>query len=223
MSCVISLTNKSESVASLCSADPDLATAINKIGELTYAPYVDSFHFLVDTIVGQMLSNKVADVISSRLALKCDGHISVDMLSKLSLMDFQSIGISKNKAKSIIGLADFIRQKPEYFGVLQYMSDGDVVKSLTSLYGIGTWTAKMYLIFVLNRQDVLPFEDGAFLQAYRWLYRTSNLSPAAIIERCNCWHPYASIASRYLYRILDMGYTKYPSVYDLDKEPVFQR
>ena len=68
--------------------------------------------------------------------------------------------------------------------------------------------AKMYLIFTLNRMDVLPYEDVAFLQTYAWLYNKKYLQPAAIIKRCKKWKPYSSIAARYFYYALDMGLTK---------------
>lgn len=88
------------------------------------------------------------------------------------------------------------------------MSDQEIIRELTSIKGIGIWTAKMYLIFVLDRPNVLPYEDGAFLQAYRWAYKTDNLSPDAIKKKCKKWSPYSSIAARYLYRALDTGLTK---------------
>jgi DNA-3-methyladenine glycosylase II len=63
----------------------------------------------------------------------------------------------------------------------------------------------MYLIFVLNRLDVLPYEDGAFLQTYKWLYGTDDIRHSSIKEKCAPWTPYASLAARYLYRALDGG------------------
>nr|DAO73628.1 MAG TPA: 3-methyladenine DNA glycosylase [Caudoviricetes sp.] len=66
----------------------------------------------------------------------------------------------------------------------------------------------MYLIFCLNRQDILPYEDVAFLQGYRWAYKTDDCSPSSIQKRCKKWKPYSSIASRYMYRALDTGLTK---------------
>lgn len=74
----------------------------------------------------------------------------------------------------------------------------------------------MYLIFVLDRQDILPYEDGAFLQSYRWLYKTIDCSPASIKSKCKKWSPYSSIAARYLYHALDLGLTK--SEFHLFKE-----
>ena len=65
-----------------------------------------------------------------------------------------------------------------------------------------------YLLFVLNRQDILPLEDVAFLQAYGWLYKTQDRSRSSVEKKCRKWKPYSSIAARYLYRALDDGYTK---------------
>ena len=90
------------------------------------------------------------------------------------------------------------------------MSDTEVYKKLTKIRGIGSWTAKMYLLFVLDRQDILPIEDVAFLQSYRWMYKTDDVSKESVLKKCRKWKPYSSIAARYLYRALDMGLTKEP-------------
>lgn len=89
---------------------------------------------------------------------------------------------------------------------------GWLVSELVALRGIGNWTAKMYLLFVLNRTDILPYEDGAFLQAYRWLYQTQDTRPVSIKNHCKVWKPYESIAARYMYRLVDNCYTKYASI-----------
>ena len=75
-------------------------------------------------------------------------------------------------------------------------------RRLTKLRGIGEWVAHMYLIFVLDRQDILPTTDVAFIQVYEWLYKTS------VEKKLKKWKPYSSIAARYFYRALDEGYTK---------------
>ena len=88
------------------------------------------------------------------------------------------------------------------------MTDEDVIKTITSIHGLGMWSAKMYLIFVLNRQDVLPFEDVAFLQGYAWCYKTNKLDKDSITKKLKKLQPYRSIVARYLYKALDYGYTK---------------
>ena len=63
-------------------------------------------------------------------------------------------------------------------------------------------------MFVLNRLNILPTNDAAFIQSYKWLYKTNDISENSIRKKCNKWHPYSSIASRYLYQALDTGLTK---------------
>ena len=75
---------------------------------------------------------------------------------------------------------------------------------LTALPGIGPWSAKMHLIFVLGRENVVPYEDGAFVQAYRRLYGEEATKENAL-RRARRWAPYASYAARLLYRALDGG------------------
>lgn len=99
-------------------------------------------------------------------------------------------------------------RKNNMFGRITKKDDEEVIKELTTIRGIGKWTAKMYLLFVLDRQDILPIEDGAFLQSYKWLYKTDDISRTSIEKKCKKWKPYSSIATRYLYRALDIGMTK---------------
>lgn len=61
----------------------------------------------------------------------------------------------------------------------------------------------MYLIFILNRNDILPTEDVAFLQEYEWLYKTTNHSPTSVKNKHKKWTPYSSSTAQYLYRALD--------------------
>jgi DNA-3-methyladenine glycosylase II len=97
------------------------------------------------------------------------------------------------------------------------LSDEEVSKRLTSIKGIGNWTAKMYLLFFLQREDILPYEDGAFLQSYKWLYNTSKVDKESITKRCKKWKPYTSIGARYLYKALDNGLVNEPIKNFLDE------
>lgn len=76
------------------------------------------------------------------------------------------------------------------FDKMDTLSDEEVICTLTKLHGIGNWTAKMFLIFVLNCPDVLPVEDGAFLRTYRWVYKTDDCSEKAVSKKCRKWKPY---------------------------------
>ena len=120
----------------------------------------------------------------------------------------RAVGVSYSKANYIKNLTEAVINKQLDFSELPNLDDDTVFKKITSVRGLGSWSAKMYLIFVLNRQNILPFEDSAFLQSYSWLYNTDELKPASIKKKCAKWKPYSSIAARYLYRALDTGLTK---------------
>jgi DNA-3-methyladenine glycosylase II len=204
----IKYTIDSPEIKALSASDSRLTALINRYGDLEYELHTDGFTFLVETIVGQMLSNKVSDVITSRLHNVCGGYISIDAIRGLAQSELKSVGLSGQKTSYIKGLAEEVHENPRLLKELDGLSDDALVKRLTAIKGIGSWSAKMYLIFVLDRKDVLPFEDGAFLQAYKWLYSTEDVSRNSIEENCRRWSPWASVASRYLYRALDSGYTK---------------
>ena len=120
----------------------------------------------------------------------------------------KSIGISDSKVVAIRSLTDKITSGELDLYELNKCSDETIVKILLSLRGIGNWTVKMYMLFVLDKQDILTFEDAAFLQSYCWIYKTNNRNKETVIKKCQKWNPCSSIAPRYLYHALDMGLTK---------------
>ncbi len=197
-----------ESVQYLSRKDKKLSKVIDVIGDIECNIHPEPFEFVVGEIVGQMLSSKAANVITNRLKTLCNDTISVDTINNLSVDELRDIGISKAKSQYILNFKNAVISGSIDFDRLNDMSDEDVMKCLMSVHGIGSWTSKMYLIFVLQRPDVLPYEDGAFLQAYKWLYSPKDLSKESVIRKCKRWHPYSSIAARYLYRALDTGLTK---------------
>ena len=128
-------------------------------------------------------------------------------------MDFDSlrgIGLSQNKAHYIKNLAEYTLCNKIDFDSLKNLTDEEVISTLMRVKGIGIWTSKMYLIFYLKREDVLPEEDGAFMQAFRWLYNYPNPDQKTVEHVCKIWKPYSSIGARYLYAALDTGLTKIP-------------
>ncbi len=211
MSEVITLNSQSQAIKYLSKKDKHLSRLFEIIGEITYAPYSDDpYVFLLDTIVGQMLSSKVADIICDRLHQLCGEKVTAEKILALNTEDLRAVGISYSKCEYVKNLSSAVSTGELIFSDFQTMSDDDVFKKLTSIRGIGSWSAKMYLIFVLNRENILPFEDGAFLQSYSWLYKTDDIKKTSIKKRCLKWAPYSSIAARYLYKALDYGYTKKP-------------
>ena len=205
---LITLDMNTPSVQYLCRKDKRLAKVISMVGAISYLPHTDSYPFLVHEIIEQMLSMKAGQKIYARLEKLCDGDVSPSKIAMLSDEEIGSIGTSKPKVSYIRHLTNAIIEGDLSLDDLAHKSDAEVIAGLTKIRGIGNWTAKMYLIFVLNRPDVLPFEDGAFLQVYRWMYKTEDTSRKAVEKKCRKWKPYSSIAARFLYRALDIGFTK---------------
>lgn len=204
----IILNKDNPAVKYLCSKDKRLAKVIDMIGEISYKPHDDGYAFIIHEIIEQMLSIKAGAVIYSRLQVLCDNNICPEKIAGLTDKQIKSIGTANSKVSYIKGVTEAVLNENLVLSDLQNLSDDEVIKKLTSLRGIGLWTAKMYLIFVLNRQNVLPVEDVAFLQSYKWLYKTDDTSKDSVMKKCKKWSPYSSIAARYLYRALDTGLTK---------------
>lgn len=203
---VFVLSDDSYEVSYLKRKDKRLAKAIELVGTITYSPYEDAYVFLVHEIIEQMLSIKAGNCIFNRLVSACDGPISPNSIMKLSDEQLRNTGMSGNKVTYIRSLTNAVVNGALDLESLSNLDDTQVIKQLSSVKGIGSWTSKMFLIFVLNRLDVLPFEDGAFLQSFQWLYGTRDKDKIKKVSKA--WTPYSSIAARYLYRALDLGFTK---------------
>lgn len=206
---VVTIDMSTPSVQYLCKKDKRLAKVISMVGSISYVPHEeDAYAFLVHEIIEQMLSVKAGRKIYSRLEELCGEEISPARISALTDEQIRSTGTSNAKVEYIRNITNAVTNGTLDFSAMQHFSDEEVIASLTKIRGIGKWTAKMYLMFVLDRQDILPFEDGAFLQVYRWMYKTQDCSEKAVTTKCKKWKPYSSVASRFCYRALDAGMTK---------------
>lgn len=200
----------SPAIQYLSRRDKHLGKVIRMVGPLEYAPAADGYAFLVTQIIGQMLSNKVAAVLTERLRVQCAGKLGLAAINQLTDSQIRQIGISHTKVGYIRNLSAAASTGQISADRYQSLSDAAIIQDLTTIKGIGQWSAKMYLIFVLDRPNVLPVEDVAFLQGYGWVYKTKDYHPAAVRKKCRKWRPYASLAARYLYVALDSGLTKQP-------------
>lgn len=206
---VVTLNMETPSIQYLCKKDKRLEKVISMVGTITYTTHDNNpYAFLIHEIIEQMLSIKVGATIYNRLVDLCDGNLTPEAINSLSIEQIRSTGTSFTKASHIKGITENVLSGNLVFDDLMEMSDEAVSKKLLSLRGIGQWTAKMYLLFVLDRPDILPYEDVAFLQSYEWMYNSKDKSKESVIKKCAKWKPYSSIASRYLYRALDTGLTK---------------
>lgn len=204
----VTLNEDSPAIIHLRKKDARVARVIEAVGAFTYEIYENEYEFLVGSIIGQMISERAARSIFERLQTACEGRVSLTAMTELTDRDLQQVGFSRPKITYIRELNAALQTHTLDFDELRKKSDEDVFKDLTSIRGIGAWTATMYLIFVLDRQDVLSAYDRCFLEVYRWLYNTTDVSLTSIRKRAKKWSPYASIVARYFYKALDLGLTR---------------
>ena len=183
-----------------------LAHLINHIGSMEYAKPESAFHCLAHSIIEQMLSMKAATTIEQRIIAVCNDDFCPSSILRTSKDELRNCGVSKRKAHYLHALAEYASN--EDLEVLSELTDEDVRLTLMRIPGIGKWTCDMFLLFYLDRSDVLPIEDGAFRQAFRWLYGASVDNEDVRHVVCSLWKPYSSIAARYLYRALNSGISK---------------
>jgi DNA-3-methyladenine glycosylase II len=119
------------------------------------------FNELVKNIIYQQISIKAADRIFERFESLLHKNYTPDTLLKFSADQFRHIGLSHNKASYVLNIAEFFKEHQLYDQDWSLLPDEAVIDLLSKIKGVGSWTAKMILIFELERSDILPFEDLA--------------------------------------------------------------
>lgn len=196
--------------------DPVLAAIIRRHGACGLGAARDRFdHFtmLVRAIVFQQLSTKAATTIYDRLLGSMPaGQATPDALAALTDDQLRAAGISRQKAGYLRDLADKVSSGAVILDAVDAMADEEVITTLTRVKGIGRWTAEMFLIFRLQRPDVLPLDDLGIVNAIRKAYRLRKKpSPDRLRKLGDAWRPYRSIACWYLWRSLDNEPVKVPA------------
>jgi len=207
-------------------SDPVMRAIIKRIGPCRMRSSPPEFHSLARSIVYQQLNGNAAETIFNRLAALAGQPLTPEGILKLSEAQMRGAGLSRQKssylkdlaAKTAAGLLDFTR--------LPELPDEEVIAHLTQVKGIGVWTAQMFLMFALKRENILPTGDFAVRMAMYKHYldvaraRAAKKSAAAQKGRkrkikiklptpeqmekiAKCWEPYRSVACWYLWQSLD--------------------
>lgn len=189
----------------LTKADPVMKRLIGERGHCTLKPHNDTFYILCDSIISQQLSVKASATILKRFcSLFPKETPTPELVLKLDDEDIRAVGCSNAKVRYVKDLATKFLDgtlKPKQFSQLD---DEDLIKTLVQVKGIGRWTAEMYLIFSLNRLNVMAVDDLGLRKAMMQLYDLPAMpKPSEMLAIAEKWHPYRSIASWYLWRSLD--------------------
>lgn len=200
-----------------------MRTIIERIGPCRMQFGPPEFHSLAEAIVYQQLNGKAAETIFQRFAALAGEPLTPEGILKLSDEQMRSAGLSKQKsaylkdlaAKTAAGLLDFPR--------LSSLPDAEVIEHLTQVKGIGLWTAQMFLMFSLKRENVLPTGDfGVRMAMYRHYLDVQRAraakktaaknarkrkiklpTPGQMEKIAKCWEPYRSVACWYLWQSID--------------------
>lgn len=190
----------------LARRDPVLRELIRAHGPcgLADAQHTDPFRALVSAIISQQLSTKAAATIKARLDARVGARLTAVRLAALDDDALRSVGLSRQKIAYIRDLCDRVAGGHVGLDDLDRKSDEDVVAALTSVKGIGRWTAEMFLMFRLHRPDVLPVGDLGILKAVQRAYGLRKVpSPERLTKLGEQWRPYRSVACWYLWASLD--------------------
>ena len=186
-------------------ADPVMAAIIAKAGPYRVGYRDPVFQTLVRSIVYQQLNGKAALTIFNRLAEAAKVNpMTPESILKLRPQKMRAVGLSKQKTLYIRELARLTRDGEIQFERLPEMEDAAIIETLTRVKGVGVWTVQMFLMFALQRPNVLPVGDLAVRAAMKKAYGLAELPKPAEMERiAEAWHPYRSVASWYLWRSLE--------------------
>jgi len=187
--------------------DPIMAALMREHGAcgLADALRVDHLSALARALVFQQLSTKAASTIHSRLiALLPESTVTGPALAGVTDEQFRSAGISRQKALYLRDLAGRVNSGALQLADLEQLDDESVIAALTTVKGIGRWTAEMFLMFRLHRPDVLPVGDLGIVTAVQKAYGLRKRpTPDRLRQLGDAWKPYRSIACWYLWRSLD--------------------
>ena len=184
----------------LKSRDKRLGEAIDRIGHVNRTVDADLFAAVVHQIMAQQISTAAQETLWNRLTGRI-GIVNADSILSLGREELQGVGMSYRKVEYIRDFAEKVKSGAFDVEALWHMSDEEVIKALSSLKGVGVWTAEVLMIFCMQRPDVVSFGDLAILRGMRMLYRHRTIDRAKFEKYRRRYSPYGTAASLYLWAI----------------------
>jgi len=171
----------------------------------TNNPFVTFFKI----IVGQQISIEAANSIEAKIRTAI-GKVTRKKILSVHADVLRTCGLSFRKIKYIKGIAELVDKDPNYFKKISNLNDYEAIENLTSLYGIGPWSAEMFLIFHLNRKNILPLGDVGLVNSFCKNYRVDKKDfIKEIYIHKKSWEPYCTVATWFLWRDIDEDVVQY--------------
>ena len=187
-------------LAHLKKKDKKLGLAIERIGMIERPTTPDLFTALIHSIVSQQIATRAAATVWQRLEAYCTG-ITPQTIAAAPVEEIQKCGLSMRKASYIKGIGDSVARNELDISEFPHLPDDEIVRRLSSLHGVGVWTAEMLLIFSLQRPDIVSWGDLAIRRGMMALYGIKKLDREQFERYRKRYSPYGSVASLYLWRL----------------------
>ena len=179
-------------------SDPTMARLVDEHGPLELERAEDEFARLIVAIINQQMSTASAAAIRERVFERFE--ITPEGILAAETTALREAGLSRQKVEYVRNVATAFRERDLTADGLASHTDEEVIEELTQIRGVGPWTANMYLLFVLGRQDVLPLGDLAVRRGIETLYNDGmELTRAEMREIAEVWRPYRSLATLYIW------------------------
>lgn len=200
-----------EKVKYLISTDEKLGKLIRYINKTELILEEDGFKCIVKYIIGQQISDKARETIWQRVCSAFKNEVTPEKIIEINDNELRKVGLSERKVNYIKILASAVISEDINFYDFKKLTNEEIIKKLTALKGIGQWTAEMYLIFSLGRENVFSKGDGTIRRTIQWMYDLEKLpSPEILIKYFSSWTQYATIVSSYLWKSIELGLVQKP-------------
>ncbi len=184
----------------LSARDKRLAAVIEELGPLRREVYPSLFAALTNSIVGQQISTKAQATVWNRLCALV-GEVTPDAVLALSDDELQSAGLTYRKVGDIKGAAQRVVCGEVNLEGLADLPGAEVCRALSSLPGVGVWTAEMLMIFSMQRPDVFSWDDLGIQRGLRMVHHHRRITPELFAKYRRRYSPYGTVASLYLWEV----------------------
>lgn len=180
--------------------DKRLCEVIDRIGHIDRVVDTDLFSSVVHHIIGQQISTKAQATIWQRMQ-DALGEVNAETILTAGIPKLQSLGMTFRKAEYIADFAEKVHTGAFDLEGIWKMSDGDAIRELSALKGIGVWTAEMILLFCMQRPDIFSYDDLAIQRGLRMVYHHRGIDRRLFEKYRRRFSPYCSVASLYLWAV----------------------